>query len=85
MRESNEIDYGRLGPDIVLQVADVHCNLGIALKSIGQEEEATEALLAGWDRKHNKEQECALFQAFVVSTINCISLTDAFACREKDK
>ncbi len=73
MRESNEIDYGTLGPDIVLHVADVYCNLGIALKAIGREEEAVEALLKGWDRKHGKEQEIAIFQALLVYTAIILS------------
>ena len=43
MRESVEIDYGRLGPDIVLHLADVLCNLGTALKACDGGNKSTRA------------------------------------------
>lgn len=65
-----EIDYGRLGPDVILMSADVCCNLGIALQTNGQLDESIKVLLEGWDCKTNADQASLLFNAFKVA--NCV-------------
>lgn len=68
MRESNEIDYGILGPDIILDASDVYCNLGIAYSVIGERENSIQSLLDAWDRRriYDTDQSERTKRAFLV-------------------
>ena len=67
-----EIDYGILGPDIILHIANMYCQLGLAYYKVGYKERAIDALLCAWDgrRKHEEEQVQRLRTAFTVLTLS---------------
>lgn len=68
MRESDEIDYGILGPDIILQSSTVYTHLGSSYMISGCNEKAIDALLYAWDRRkrHDAGQVSRLKAAFLV-------------------
>ena len=71
MRDAECIDYGRLGPDVILSQFDVQLNLGIAYGMIGDEEQRISCLLKAWDLKRNDVQTELVLAAFLRKVLGC--------------
>jgi hypothetical protein len=68
MRESDEIDYGIMGPDIILYSYNIHYCLGLLLIRCGRKEEGVESLLTAWDKRvpHDVVRANEIKKAFLV-------------------